>query len=115
MEKSQTKTKLQAQKSINCEWQNQQVTNQKKTLLTHKSINYEQWNKLKQKNWRSGVSTKEVAYNKACKTYYISSLCIKIRGEGKERLFEASTMEMCTQGIAWDLLNVLQMSKPQTI
>ena len=32
----------------------------------------------------------------------------------KDRLSEASDVEMCIQGIAWDLLYVLQMSKPQT-
>ena len=30
----------------------------------------------------------------------------------KDRLSEASAMEMCTQGMAWDLLYVLQMSNP---
>ena len=30
----------------------------------------------------------------------------------KDRFFEASVMEMCTQGMVWDLLYVLQMSKP---
>jgi len=34
--------------------------------------------------------------------------------ECKDRLFEASTMEMCIQGIKWDLLYILQMSKPWT-
>jgi len=34
--------------------------------------------------------------------------------EYKDRLFEASMGELCTQGMAWDLLYVLQMSKPQT-
>jgi len=32
--------------------------------------------------------------------------------ECKDRLSEASAMEMCTQGMALDLLYVLQMSKP---
>ena len=32
----------------------------------------------------------------------------------KDTLSEAFAVEMCTQGMAWDLLYVLQMSKPQT-
>jgi len=32
----------------------------------------------------------------------------------KDRLSEASAVEMCTQGMHWDLLYVLQMSKPRT-
>ena len=32
----------------------------------------------------------------------------------KDPLSEASTVEMHTQGMAWDLLYVLQMSKPRT-
>jgi len=34
--------------------------------------------------------------------------------ECKDRLSEASAVEMCTQGMHWDLLYVLQMSKPRT-
>jgi len=34
--------------------------------------------------------------------------------ECKDRLSEASVVKMCTQGMVWDLLYVLQMSKPQT-
>ena len=34
--------------------------------------------------------------------------------ECKDRLTEASAVEMCTQGMEWDLLYVLQMSKPRT-
>jgi len=34
--------------------------------------------------------------------------------ECRDWLFEASTMEICTQGIKWDLLYILQMSKPWT-
>jgi len=32
----------------------------------------------------------------------------------KDRLTEASAVEMCAQGMEWDLLCVLQMSKPRT-
>jgi len=35
----------------------------------------------------------------------------ELRLECKERLYEASIVEMCTQGMACDLLYVLQMSK----
>jgi len=34
--------------------------------------------------------------------------------ECNDRLSKASVVEMCTQGMAWDLLYVLQMSKPLT-
>jgi len=34
--------------------------------------------------------------------------------ECKDRLTEASAVEMCTQGMEWNLLYVLQMSKPRT-
>ena len=34
--------------------------------------------------------------------------------ECKDRLTEASAVEMCAQGMEWDLLYVLQMSKPRT-
>jgi len=34
--------------------------------------------------------------------------------ECKDRLSEASAVEMCTQGMHWDLLYVLQMNKPKT-
>jgi len=34
--------------------------------------------------------------------------------ECKDRLSEASAVEMCAQGMEWDLLYVLQMSKPKT-
>jgi len=34
--------------------------------------------------------------------------------ECKGQLSEASAVEMCTQGMAWDLFYVLQMSKPRT-
>ena len=34
--------------------------------------------------------------------------------ECKDRLSKASAVEMCTQGMHWDLLYVLQMSKPRT-
>jgi len=34
--------------------------------------------------------------------------------ECKDKLFKVSALEMCTQGMAWDLLYVLEMSKPQT-
>jgi len=34
--------------------------------------------------------------------------------ECKDRLSEASAVQMCTKGMASDLLYVLQMSKPQT-
>jgi len=34
--------------------------------------------------------------------------------EWKDRLSKASVVEMCTQGMAWDLLYVLQMSKSRT-
>jgi len=34
--------------------------------------------------------------------------------ECKDRLSEASAVEMCTQGMAWNLLYVLYMSKPRT-
>ena len=34
--------------------------------------------------------------------------------ECKDRLSEASAVEMCAQGTEWDLLYVLQMSKPRT-
>jgi len=34
--------------------------------------------------------------------------------ECKDRLSEASAVEMCAQGMEWDLLYVLQMSKPRT-
>jgi len=34
--------------------------------------------------------------------------------ECKDRLSKASTVEKCTQGMAWDLLYVLQMGKPRT-
>jgi len=33
--------------------------------------------------------------------------------ECKDRLCETSAIEMCTQGMHWDLLYVLQMSKPR--
>jgi len=34
--------------------------------------------------------------------------------ECKDRLSEASTVEMCAQGMEWDLLYVLQISRPMT-
>ena len=34
--------------------------------------------------------------------------------ECTERLSEVSAVEMCAQGMEWDLLYVLQMSKPKT-
>ena len=40
--------------------------------------------------------------------------CHALSVECKNRLSEASDVEMYTQGMAWDLLYVLQMSKPLT-
>jgi len=34
--------------------------------------------------------------------------------ECKDRLSETSALDMCTQGMVWDLLYVLRMSKPWT-
>jgi len=39
---------------------------------------------------------------------YCSALSLKC----KDRLSKTSAMEMCTQGMVWDLLYVIQMSKP---
>ena len=44
---------------------------------------------------------------------YINHWCA-LSLECKDRLFEASSMGVCTQGMAWDLLYVVQMSKPRT-
>ena len=44
---------------------------------------------------------------------YINCWCA-LSLECKDQLSEASTIEMCTQGMHWDLLYVLQMRKPKT-
>jgi len=44
---------------------------------------------------------------------YVNRWCA-LNHECKDRLFKASVVEMCTEGMSWDLLYVLQMSKPRT-
>ena len=44
---------------------------------------------------------------------YISHWC-SLSFECKDRSSEPSTVEMCTQGMEWNVLYVLQMSKPRT-
>jgi len=63
------------------------------------------------------VSVTELTYTKQWKDEHVLDYINRWRSlslECKDRLTEASVVEMCAQGMEWDLLYVLQMSKPRT-